>query len=304
MLTFGLKISFHKSCFMGLKLSSDFVMKAIDKLYCVIGSIPFNFLVGANVKKAFYSVSIIDTSKKKLSLWRNIYNPKEKGGLGIINLFMFNLTLLGKWRWRLVKVLKSRYEVGFLRSGGDSDFECFMRGSSWSREQGNLSQSREGIGSGWMTLEKYATIESMCSWSNGVWSWKFQWGRDMFTCEEDEHEELLRHIHLEKCHEQPFFKRLWACNASTKMKWLVWKIVLDGVPTKVNLAHKGSLGAQDPLLCALCGEFEESTTHLFFSCSLIHNDVKTHFFQFTKTWFGWRTRRKYNCGCLSGSSHY
>lgn len=37
-----------------------------------------------------------------LMKWNNIYNNKDQGGLGILNLRELNQALLGKWRWRLL----------------------------------------------------------------------------------------------------------------------------------------------------------------------------------------------------------
>ena len=50
--------------------------------------------------------------------WDNICKPKLEGGLGIKDLNLFSLALLGKWRWRLLhdrdslwaKVLKAKYD--------------------------------------------------------------------------------------------------------------------------------------------------------------------------------------------------
>ena len=33
--------------------------------------------------------------------WRKVCEPREAGGLGILNLRLFNAALLGKWIWRL-----------------------------------------------------------------------------------------------------------------------------------------------------------------------------------------------------------
>ncbi|XP_019423066.1 PREDICTED: uncharacterized protein LOC109332537 [Lupinus angustifolius] len=230
----GLKINFHKSCFMGLNSSRDFVTKAVDKLYCAIGSVPFKFLrihVGTNPKRLSTWFPIIDSFKKKLSLWKH-------------KLISFG---------------------------------------------------------GRVALEKEAIVESLGAWSNEVWSWIIHWRRNLFVWEEEEYEGLLQFLHnsmpkqhtadswtwihdisgqysvksayqslhhVEGSQDLVFFKRLWASNVSLKMKCLVWRIALDGVPTKVNLVHRGGLSMQDPLIFSLCGELEETTSHLFFSCSI------------------------------------
>lgn len=39
--------------------------------------------------------------------WNNICKPKNKGGLRIKNIYNFNASLLGKWRWELMVKKKS-----------------------------------------------------------------------------------------------------------------------------------------------------------------------------------------------------
>lgn len=34
--------------------------------------------------------------------WGVVCRPREEGGLGVRNLFIFNLALIGKWRWRML----------------------------------------------------------------------------------------------------------------------------------------------------------------------------------------------------------
>lgn len=54
--------------------------------------------------------------------WNKICLPKEFGGLGIRNMEIFNISLLGKWKWRLLSdnesiwfvLMKKLYSVGSL----------------------------------------------------------------------------------------------------------------------------------------------------------------------------------------------
>jgi len=49
--------------------------------------------------------------------WKKVCEPREVGGLGILNLRLFNVALLGKWIWHLCsdkgglwkEILKSKY---------------------------------------------------------------------------------------------------------------------------------------------------------------------------------------------------
>lgn len=58
-----------------------------------------------------------DNNKIAWIKWETVCLPKEKGGLGIKDINMFNLALLGKWRWNMfhnegqlwVRILESKY---------------------------------------------------------------------------------------------------------------------------------------------------------------------------------------------------
>jgi len=77
--------------------------------------------------------------------WNTICLRKENGGFGVLKLREFNLSLLGKWCWRLLvdrdgfwyRVLTARYceEAGRLEVGGRS---C----SYWWRE---VARIRDGV---------------------------------------------------------------------------------------------------------------------------------------------------------------
>jgi len=68
--------------------------------------------------------------------WDSICLPKEEGGLGLRRLLQFNLSLLGKWCWRILneqdgpwyRVFKARYgeEGGQLKEGG-ADYSVWWK---------------------------------------------------------------------------------------------------------------------------------------------------------------------------------
>lgn len=35
--------------------------------------------------------------------WRRVYQPKKKGGLGVTDVKLVNLSLLTKWKWKIFK---------------------------------------------------------------------------------------------------------------------------------------------------------------------------------------------------------
>ncbi|XP_019447203.1 PREDICTED: uncharacterized protein LOC109350421 [Lupinus angustifolius] len=274
---------------------------------------------------------------------------KRGRGFGVKNLGLFNLALLGKWRWRMlssseslwVKVLRSIYGVEAVVRGGLVDVECFKKGSSWWRDLGCVCNRDNGFNKGWfnegvrrrvgsgqstlfwrdiwvggeclkncferlfqVTLNKDACISSMDEWRNGVWCWLLNWRRSLFLWEQDEVNDLLNkveEVRLVQGNEDGWlwvhdkngtysvrnaykvlqnevrndnylhYKRLWASKVPSKLKCFAWRLFVGGVPTRMNLARRGIIGSLPSTLCAFCGELEESSDHLFFTCSLSYS---------------------------------
>ncbi|KEH35783.1 hypothetical protein MTR_3g102690 [Medicago truncatula] len=83
--------------------------------------------------------------------WSVVCQPKEMGGLGVKDVRLMNLSLLAKWRWRLLngedalwkEVLEERYgrEVCTkLEGGGDY---CMRNASKWWKDLVNLDKGGE-----------------------------------------------------------------------------------------------------------------------------------------------------------------
>lgn len=60
------------------------------------------------------------------------------------------------------------------------------------------------------------------------------------------------------------WKWLWNLNMPPKVRLFLWKLCLNGIPTKSCLIEKGF--NTNPA-CYLCGETEESATHMFLECN-------------------------------------
>ncbi|KAK2457421.1 hypothetical protein QL285_004692 [Trifolium repens] len=215
----GLKVNFHKSKLYGVNLEDSFLSASLSFLHCEVDSIPFRFLgipVGANPRRKGTWAPIVDSLRKRLSVWsgRNlsiggrvtlinsvlsslplyffsffkapvgvlkdlvciqrrflwgggldtkkmcwvswdrICQPKDRGGLGIKNLAIFNSSLLCKWKWRCLvdseapwhDLLKFRYGslvANFLYGDGR---ERINHASVWWRDIWNLGGEDDG---GW-----------------------------------------------------------------------------------------------------------------------------------------------------------
>ena len=148
-----------------------------------------------------------------------VCKPHEFGGLGIIDLKLFNLALLGKWIWRLgsdkgglwKEVLVSKY--GGWRSLGEdgkskrsslwwNDLKevwasegwgrSFEEGFKWKVEDGkDVSFWKDSWLGGVALLNAFPRLFSICTtkdakvaklgyWDNGIWVWQLAWRRHFF----------------------------------------------------------------------------------------------------------------------------
>nr|GEZ14461.1 RNA-directed DNA polymerase, eukaryota [Tanacetum cinerariifolium] len=58
----------------------------------------------------------------------------------------------------------------------------------------------------------------------------------------------------------------WVNVVPIKVNIFAWKLALDRLPTRTNLALRGVVS--DPLLCPICESHVKDSSHLFFNCSL------------------------------------
>jgi len=78
--------------------------------------------------------------------WDKVCLEKEEGGLGIENLKIFNLALLGKWEWRIHTQKNSMWVKVFLNKYGESNIRIIRGGRHCSIWWKYLQISREGCG--------------------------------------------------------------------------------------------------------------------------------------------------------------
>jgi len=69
--------------------------------------------------------------------------------------------------------------------------------------------------------------------------------------------------------EQRVFTQLWKSPTLSKVA-LSWKMLLDRIPTRVNLRRRNVLPPKLLVTCALCDRETERTKHLFMHCSVAH----------------------------------
>lgn len=108
--------------------------------------------------------------------WRRVCLPKSNGGLGVRNIKLVNLSLLAKWRWRLInedgalwkRVLEDKYGegVGMLGEGGGVSWPLYA--SNWWKDVTNL-EGKEGVP--WLKMEVIRKLGN----GMGTRFWKEKW---------------------------------------------------------------------------------------------------------------------------------
>jgi len=66
--------------------------------------------------------------------------------------------------------------------------------------------------------------------------------------------------------EEVVFRNLWKSKAPSKVLAFSWTLLLDRIPTKVNLMRRHLLAVDDSKRCVFCGLEDETVVHLFLQC--------------------------------------
>lgn len=156
--------------------------------------------------------------------------------------------------------------------------------------------------------QKNSTIADCGVWHENRWEWVLRWRRVMFVWEEGLLDELMALIvqvsidkekldgwnwereqsggfttksayaHLEELalgdqlssnNQLGVFKLLWECKAPTKIGAFAWRVLLNRIPTKQNLAKRGVQVSFEDQRYVLCGGQTETEEHLFLYCPLV-----------------------------------
>jgi hypothetical protein len=61
-------------------------------------------------------------------------------------------------------------------------------------------------------------------------------------------------------------KKLWKIDVPSKVLVFGWRFILDRLPTRLALNHRGIILNRNDMSCAFCSLNTEDIGHLFFSC--------------------------------------
>ncbi|CAJ2651419.1 unnamed protein product [Trifolium pratense] len=251
--------------------------------------------------------------------WDQICLPKEKCGLGVKNLELFNLALLSKWKWRFLNhdnaiwadLLRYRYGhlPSLLLSGIDitpgahsslwwRDIISLGRrmSDSWFKSNISCCVGNEAIknvkvserlrGNGLVPLWRWNWSESL-SVNEAKQLTELQGLFDGFSLHDNNHDQWrwipdsnglftvkscytyllnLRKVELQDAHVLEAIQRLWKSDVPSKVNVFGWRLLLNRLPTRAALHHRGILTNHHELSCVFCFQQAEDENHLFFSC--------------------------------------
>jgi hypothetical protein len=163
--------------------------------------------------------------------WNDICKPKKEAGLGIKDLRMVNISLLTKWRWKLLShqsevwkdVVMAKYGPHISGKGNLGVSDVTRMSSTWWKDICNPDKDsiwfveavEKRVGNGNLTTiwtdtwigdqslqqrfpriygisnQKESTIFNMGRWVENTWSWEFDWRRNLFVWEEPIKAEFL-----------------------------------------------------------------------------------------------------------------
>jgi hypothetical protein len=104
--------------------------------------------------------------------------------------------------------------------------------------------------------------------------WRWNLGEDeVFTVKSlyDKLEERGRVEGARSAVEKCVFRNIWKTGVPSKVTALVWKALLDRIPTRVNLEIRRCLPPDICSNCVWCGVVPECTSHIFLHCGMARN---------------------------------
>ncbi|GJS54022.1 RNA-directed DNA polymerase, eukaryota [Tanacetum coccineum] len=278
----------------------------------------------------------VDHSKKEKKMawfkWSRALVSKEKGGLGVASLFALNRALLFKWIWRFhneKNTLWSRFICALYgNSGGLNKRLKVSYTSNWVSIVNEISRLKDN------NIDLMKFLKKRVGNGRDTRFWEDVWRGDMsfkscfprvYALEIDKKisvadklnhnvaDSTLRRLPrngvemdqyraLADILEGVILPDMICANQQTrwikvvprKINILAWKIRFDFLPTRLNLSRRGV--EIRSIICPTCNKEVESTSHVFFSCSLVRDiyrkiaawwELSHSDFQKFDDWFDW-----------------
>jgi len=290
-----------------------------------------------------------------------VCQPKEEGGLGVRDIRVVNLSLLAKWRWRMLQGEDLLWMEDLLEKYGPSicgildwsdavwphfasnwwrDVVLLDRGGgvSWFNEE-VVRKVHDGVDTSfWKVVwrgcvnfrqkyprlfavsnQKEAKVVDILKVTGTGNVWNLSWRRRFFVWEEDFLGDLMEDLNghvvsggadrwrwkLEEdggftvrsmylklltvlfptepkgVEELKVFSQIWKSPVPSKVVAFSWKVLLNRIPTRINLSRRNVVPPNALTSCVFCGLAGETKTHMFVHCGVVWNiwEVLLHWLQ-------------------------
>ncbi|GKV04742.1 hypothetical protein SLEP1_g16855 [Rubroshorea leprosula] len=251
----GLKINFGKSHLMGVGVAESWQTEMAYRLHCKEGELPFVYLgipIGGNNRRKSMWQPMVQSVERKLASWKGRYLSMG-GRITLINSVLSSLPVFLMSAYLIPKGKeKTCNQMGNLRSGS---WEWKL---SWRR---NIFEWEAGE-----VVDLKRMIEGV-KITQG-WPDKWEWIHDKEGQYSTKSAYHLLATDQSGPNRSTIFKRTWNTSLPTKVSAFNWQLMLDRIPTKVNLVKRGIIKDMEESKCVVCEEQEEDSAHLFLRCKL------------------------------------
>jgi hypothetical protein len=155
-----------------------------------------------------------------------------------------------------------------------------------------------------VSTSKDLLVSEAVAWEEGRWRWEVAWRRNLFGWELDLYHNMLESFRgisisevedkwiwtedddgifsVKSCYNllarldssflQPsgfdsfVFKHIWKSLAPSKVCAFTWQVMLDKIPSRINLSRRGILNPPESKACVICHSVDESAQHLLLHC--------------------------------------
>ncbi|GKB13693.1 RNA-directed DNA polymerase, eukaryota, reverse transcriptase zinc-binding domain protein [Tanacetum coccineum] len=205
--------------------------------------------------------------------WKNVLASKEKGGLGVSSLYALNRGLMLKWVWRFIaqstslwaQVIKAIHgddrKIGKnVKSAYPSIWLDIVHEDVW-RGDTALKHLYPRM----YALESCKSVDVASKLSHLRFDYSFR-RAPTGGAEQDQFIALTTQLIDEKMLPEVAVKTRWIKAVPIKVNVHAWKVSLDCLPTRLNISRR-AMGI-DSIICPMCDNAVESTSHLFFTCHI------------------------------------
>nr|GEY80685.1 RNA-directed DNA polymerase, eukaryota [Tanacetum cinerariifolium] len=219
-----------------------------------------------SMRSYFFNGDELSSKKSVWVKWKHALPFKDIGGLAVSSLFALNRALMFKWVWRFItqgsslwaRVIKALH--GYDGKIGQKVKSCYP--SLWLDiiHEEEMFKSR-GVVSKYSNSSNMKEKMKRCILVDMMdrWFWAME-GSSEFTITS------VRKMIDDFMLPEVSSKTRWIKAVPIKVNVHAWKVKLDGLPTRLNISRRGI--DIESILCPMCGNAVESTSHIFFTCQM------------------------------------